>query len=392
MPIYDFDKIVDRRAYNSGKWNRYPEDVIPMWVADTDFEAPPEIAEAIRRRMEHHTFGYTFQFDAMQEAVAERMKQRYNYEVLPEEVMFSATVNISLNVIAKSFGKDGDAILMQSPIYGPFRMAPANQGKFAYQVELQAVQDSDHTFHYEIDYDALQFAAMSPQSKMLFLCNPHNPGGFAYTREMLEKTVQICMDNDLIIVSDEIHAEVMLDRKQHIPTATLSPEIAQHTMTLLSPSKMFNTPGLQCAIMIVHNEEWRKQMAMTQFSMGYANMLGVEASLAAYLHGDEWQRQALAYMQANRDYALEYIQECFPHVKTTVPETTFLLWMDWRDVPIDENPYDFCLNEAKVALSPGNFFGDNTDGFVRLNYGCPRSILQEGLERIHKALERRLGS
>ena len=256
MPTYDFDKIVDRRAYNSGKWNRYPEDVIPMWVADTDFEAPPEIAEAILRRMEHHTFGYTFQFDAMQEAVAERMKQRYNYDVLPEEVMFSSTVNISLNVVAKTFGKDGDAILMQSPIYGPFRMAPANQGKFAYQVELQTVQDDEHTFHYEIDYDALQFAAMNPAIKaMMFLCNPHNPGGFGYTREMLEKTVQICMDNDLIIVSDEIHAEVMLDGTQHIPTATLSPEIAQNTITLLSPSKMFNTPALHCAIMIVHNEE-----------------------------------------------------------------------------------------------------------------------------------------
>ena len=125
--------------------------------------------------------------------------------------------------------------------------------------------------------------------------------------------------------------------------------------------------------------------------MGYANMLGVEASLAAYQHGDEWQRQALAYMQANRDYALEYIHECFPYVKTTAPEATFLLWLDWRDVPIDETPYEFCLNEAKVALSPGDFFGDNTDGFVRLNYGCPRATLQEGLERIHKALERRLG-
>jgi len=387
MTEYNFDEQIDRTGHFSAKWTAFDDDCLPMWVADMDFKSPPSAIEAMIERAKHGVFGYTMDPPKLKEAIVDRMKRLYDWDITPDDIVFSPGMVTALNATAKGFGKDGDAVLIQSPVYGPFYSATRNNRKFTYNVDMNYVDDGDGTFHYEADYDAFDRAASEEQTSIHFQCNPHNPGGFLYQREHLERIADSCLKHDVLIVADEIHSDLILEGK-HIPMATLSDEVAQNTLTMIAPSKTYNLPGMGCSILIAQNEEIRATISQTLRGMGvHVNILGYEAAYGAYTGGQEWLDQLLVYLKDNRDFALDFIRTHMPQIKTTVPQATYLLWMDMRDLGIDDLP-EFCNKEAKLNLSPGNFFGTLGEGFMRMNFGCPRATLEDGLNRLKTALDK----
>lgn len=388
MGTFDFDSVIERREDESIKWCYYEDDVLPMWVADMDFSSPPAVMEALHERVDAAHFGYTFDCSDLRRIICQRMKRLYDWDVDPQHLLFSPGLVVGLNVVARAIGKPGDAVLMNTPVYGPFLKAPANNARFAFTLDMRYVADDDHTFHYEIDWDAFEKAAAHPQASLFYMCNPHNPAGFMWREDDLRRVAEICMMNKVIMVADEIHHDLLLADRPHIPLASLSPEISQHTITMIAPSKTFNIPGLGVSALIVQDEALRKQVENSLWSSGaHVNILGYSAGVAAYQQGQPWLDELLPYLRANRDIVVQTVREDIPGLKTTVPEATYLAWFDCRALGVEGDLQQFFLEKAKVAMNPGTFFGNAGEGFVRLNFGCPRSLLQEGLKRIAAAIE-----
>ncbi len=387
MTIYNFDEEIDRKQHSSAKWTYFEDDNLPMWVADMDFRSPPSAIEAMIERAKHGVFGYTMDPPKLKDTIVERMKNLYDWDITPDDIVFSPGMVTALNATLKGFGKDGDGVLLQTPVYGPFFTATRNNRKFTYNVDMTYVDDGDGSFHYEADYDAFDRAASEEQATVHFNCNPHNPGGFTYSRPDLERIAESCLKHDVLIVADEIHSDLILEGK-HIPIATLSEEIAQNTLTMIAPSKTYNLPGMGCSILIAQNKEIRETIAGSLRGMGvHVNILGYEAAWGAYTGGQEWLDQLLVYLKGNRDFAIDYIRTHMPQIKTTIPNSTYLLWMDMRGLGVDDLP-DFCAKEAKLNLSPGSFFGHGGEGFMRMNLGCPRSTLEKGLSQLKEAVDK----
>lgn len=392
--VYDFDSRLDHRAHNGAKWFEYDEDVLPLWVADMDFKVAPAIIEALHERVDFGVFAYTRQDDVLLDLICQRMKRLYDWDVQPEEIILIPGVVAGLMIAADFVGKPGDGILNQTPIYGPFLTVPPPRGRFTQMAELNYVADDDYTFYYEFD-PAVFEAEISKQTSMLYFCNPHNPTGQMYSREEIEQIAEICARHDMIICSDEIHCDLLLSEKRHIPTASISPEISQRTITLMAPSKTFNLPGLQGSFAIIQNAELREKFTHTAHNMhaygwGGANLniLTYTAMRAAYEHAEDWKEAMLDYVRDNRDFARAYLRQHIPQIKSTNPEATFLIWLDCRGLGLtDQTAKDFFVEKARVAMNPGSFFGNDYDQFVRLNLACPRSVLEEALERMAKAVQ-----
>lgn len=388
MSLYNFDEIVPRRGSYSAKWTVYPEDVIPLWVADMDFVSPREVIERLHRRVDEGIFGYTMDSPELRELLVERMKTLYQWEVQAEDLVFIPGMVLALNLVSRIVGKPGDGILMQTPVYGPFLSVPGANDRFAVQVDLAPMPTGKNTFTYAIDYNAFE-KAITRQTSSFFLCNPHNPAGRALRREELEQLAELCLKHHITIVSDEIHCDLLLGNAKHIPIASLSPEIARQTITLIAPSKTFNLPGLACSVAIVQNKDLRRQLENAARNLGvHVNLMGLEGATAAYSHGDVWLKEVLAYLKQGRDQVVSTIEKKMPIIKTTVPEATYLAWLDCRDLPLppDTSAFDFFLKEAKVALNPGTFFGTGYEGYVRLNFAAPHQVVQEALERMKVAI------
>ncbi len=387
MTAYNFDEIIDRRGHHSAKWSMVEGDCLPMWVADMDFRSPPSSIDAMIERARHGVFGYTIDPPKLKGAVVERMSRLYDWEIEPDDVLFSPGMVLALCAVCRGFGKPGDAVLIQTPVYGSFFKAVSGNQKFTYNIDMDYSADGEHSFHYENDYDAFERAAREEQTSIHLQCNPQNPAGFLYSREELERIGEICLENEVLIVADEIHSDLILEGK-HIPIATLSEEIAQNTLTMIAPSKTYNLAGMACSVLIAQNKEIRERMAAAlQGISAHVNIMGYEAAYGAYTGGDEWLRQLLIYLKDNRDFAIDYIRRHLPQIKTTVPQSTYLLWMDLRELPIEGDVFKFCTESAGIAPTPGPFFGEAGEGFVRLNFGCPRATLQEGLERLKAAVD-----
>ena len=383
---YDFDRLIDRHSSNSGKWEMYPEDVLPLWVADMDFPSADEIKQALHERVEHGVFGYPGHVDNLRALICERMERLYDWAVQPEEIVFFPGLVNGLKVVSEITGERHRAqVLALTPVYGPFLMAPGMGERELLCVETPA-RFHDGVITYHLDFDAIE-AAITPHTKLMQMCSPHNPIGRSFSREELERIAGICLKHDLILVSDDIHCDLLLNGQQHIPLATLSPELAARTVTLMAPSKTFNTAGLFCGYGIIQNPALRRVIEKRTFGAG-VNLLGFTAAEAAYRYGQPWLGQMLAYLAANRDFAVNYIRNNLPGIRTTNPDSTYLLWLDCRGAGIEGKPSEFFLKEAKVALNDGAWFGPGGEGFVRLNFGCPRSVLAEGLERMRDALVR----
>ena len=378
----NFDQIINRRCTESVKWNKFDEDVLPMWVADMDFRSPEPVIAALQERVAHGIFGYGFELEGLQEAIAAHLLDREDWPVALEQISFVSGVVTGFNHAIYSLTDPGDSILIQTPVYPPFLAAPEQAGRVL--VENQLIRKPDGK--YEIDFDDFEKKAASGV-KLFILCSPHNPVGRVFTREELTRMAEICLAHDVLICSDEIHADLIFSESRHIPIASLSPEISAKTVTYLAPSKTFNIAGLSTSVFIAQDPVMRKQLDESMpMLLGHPNILGLHAARAAYQHGRPWLDAALQYLAANRDYLFDYVQNQLPGINMWRPEGTFLAWLDCRGLDLEVSPFEFFLNEAKVGLNDGLTFGSTGEGFVRLNFGCPRAVLEDGLDRMREAV------
>jgi cystathionine beta-lyase len=373
----DFDRIIDRSGTSSEKWERYRNrDVIPLWVADMDFRSPPAVIEALHARVGHGVFGYTLPPGELHDVVRRMLRQDFDWKVEHDWIVWLPGLVAGLNLACRAVGGEGDEVLVPIPVYPPFMSAPRHGRRTAVTVPL-SVKSGRRTF----DFEALE-RAVTRRTRLLLLCNPHNPVGRAYDREELDQVARLCERYDLVICSDEIHSGLLLDTdRRHIPIATISPETACRTITLMAPSKTFNIPGLGCAFAVVPDPGLRSRFIEAMAgTVPPVNTLGYTAALAAYRHGDAWQRELLTYLRGNRDLVAQEIA-LMPGLSMDRVEATYLAWIDARETGLDD-PSAF-FEQAGVGLSDGALFGGA--GFVRLNFGCPRPLLREALGRMRRA-------
>ena len=388
-----FDKIIDRRSSNSTKWHAFPDDVLPMWVADMDFAAPAPILGALNSAVEHGVLGYEFQLEKLKEIVATRMQKLYDWDVKTEDVVPIPGLVTGFNVAARIHCKPAEGILIQTPVYPPFMKVQENMGMVTQIAELKKVA-KEEIIHYEIDWDVFENALHSEDAKtsMFLFCNPQNPTGTVYGKDDIKRIADICEREDMLICSDEIHSELLLGGNKHIPIAAISPEAAQRSITLVAASKTFNIAGFFVGFAIIQNRKIRKKFIKEVQEMTlHTNSLGHIASEVA-LSGvcDDWLEELLIYLAENRDFLVNYVKENFPGVRITNPEATFLAWLDFSALieqgKVTTPLQDFFMEKGKVAFNEGSTFGPGGEGFIRLNFGCPRETLLEGLERMKRAL------
>lgn len=382
----DFNKVPDRRnSSNSLKWTKYPNDVLPMWVADMDFPAPKPILTALHKAVNHGVLGYEYPTDQLKETVAARMDRLYDWRVKPEAVLAVTGIVSGFTVAARAFCTPKKGVAIQTPVYNEFLEIKDHAG--IPQIDIPLVKRVFENFlHYEIDWDV--FEKQVKKAGMFLLCNPHNPLGIIFTRKELTRMAEICIKNNVLIVSDEIHSELLLDDNKFTPMAKISPEIANHTITLIAPSKTFNVPGLFCGFAIIQNKELRDRFEteMNHLCL-HVGSLGLHAANAAFSGKcDDWLKDLRRYLTDNRDFIVGYVSEYMPNVRTTIPDATYLAWLDFTQAGINGSPYEFFLTNAKVAVSDGKIFGREGEGHVRLNFGTSRKLLAQGFERMRKAL------
>jgi cystathionine beta-lyase len=378
MASFDFDTFVDRRQTASVKWDRYKDrDVLPMWVADMDFCSPPAVIDALHRRVDHGVFGYTSAPEPLVECLVDLMEKRYGWKIEPEWLVWLPGLVTGLNVACRAVGAPGDAVMSATPVYPPFLTAPGH-----FQRTLIRVPMSKAKHRWEPDFDRME-AQMTPETRLLLWCSPHNPVGRVFSRFELERLAEICLAHDVIICSDEIHCDLVLDpEKWHIPTASLAPEVADQTITLMAPSKTFNIPGLSCAFAVISQPALRGRFTKAMEGIvPHVNALGYTAALAAFSHGWEWLAALIDYLRANRNRVAERIDR-ISGLSAAPVEASYLTWIDTRQTGI-ENPAGF-FEKAGVGLSDGRDF--DGDGFVRLNFGCRRRQLDLALDRMEAAL------
>ncbi|WP_415895189.1 MalY/PatB family protein [Neptuniibacter sp. PT34_22] len=374
----EFDYQINRKGTASQKWEKYSDsDILPMWVADTDFMSPPAVIKALHERIDHGVFGYTNVPVELNELVIERMQNFYDWEVNSNDIVWLPGLVCGLNLACRSLGESGDTVLTPKPIYPPFMSAPRLSDREVCTLPMQDIDGRKI-----IDFDALE-NALTDRTRLLLFCNPHNPGGTVYRKEELERLAAIIIKHDLYICSDEIHCDLILEQGlQHTPIASLSPEIAARTITLMAPSKTFNIAGLGCSFAIIGNPELRKKFINTKKGVvPDVNLLGYTAAIAAYQEGEAWNQQQLDYLRANRDYLQKEINQ-IPGLKLAPIEATYLAWIDVSGAKLT-NPAHF-FEQAGIGMSPGRDFGDNN--YMRLNFGCTRSTLKEAVRRIKHAL------
>jgi cysteine-S-conjugate beta-lyase len=382
MP-YDFDRVIDRRNTESNKWHKFPPEVLPLWVADMDFPSPEPVIRALRERVEHGFFGYGAEQPEFHEVTCDRLLKRYGWKVPPEALVLLPGVIAGFNMAARAVTSAGDGVLMQLPVYPPILRLPDNVKMSRDGVDLVRGAEGRYT----IDMDAFE-RAITPLTRMFLLCNPHNPVGRVFTRDELARMAEICLRRGLVICADEIHGELIYPGHQHVPIASLDPEIEARTITLMAPSKTFNLAGLRCAVAVIPNQALREKFVAARLDMVQTpNILGYTAMLAAYRDGQPWLDELLRYLESNRDFLVKHVRNNFPGIEVGVPEATYLAWLDCRKARIPNNdPFTFFLDTGKVSFNDGATFGRGGQGFVRLNFGCPRSLLVEGLERMGTAL------
>ncbi len=373
---FDFDAPVERRGTWSTRWERYPVDVIPLWVAATDFRAPPPLLEAQQRRIAHGIFGYNVPPAALRDAVIERMQRLYGWRIEPDWVVFVSGIVPGLHLAARHLTRADQHALVPTPVYHHLKRSLVLAKREHTDVPLVLSKD-----RWVWDEDFLATAA-KPNSRLLFLCNPQNPGGTIFTRDELVRLAAFAQKHDLVICSDEIHADILLDEgKPHVPIASVSREASRRSVTLISPNKAFGFPGAGCAFAIIEDAELRRAFSSEHHATVHdPSVFGYEASLAAYRECSEWLEAQLEYLRANRDL-VEREVAAMPGLRMAHVEATYLAWIDATGLGVAD-PYEHFLKNG-VALSPGAQFG--APGFVRLNFGTQRAVLEEALKRISSA-------
>jgi cysteine-S-conjugate beta-lyase len=383
---FDFDTPVDRRGTGSFKWDRYGKrDVIPLWVADMDFRSPPAVVAALEGRAAHGVFGYTHATDELEAAVLASLARDYSWEVPVTWLVWLPGLVSGLNVVCRTVGVPGDDVATFVPIYPPFLTAPGLGLRSVLRVPLVFSREADgaETGRWEMDLDLLEHS-LTPRTRLLLLCSPHNPVGRVWSRTELEALADLACRRNLVVGSDEVHAGLVLDEdKRHIPLATLGPQIAARTITLMSPSKTYNVPGLGCSFAVISDPALRRDFcAAMEGIVPHVNLFGYVAARAAYEGGRAWLEALLEYLRANRDLVEKEVA-ALPGLSMGHVEATYLAWIDARGSGLPDPAKTF--ERAGVGLSDGADFGE--PGFVRLNFGCSRSLLAAGLSRMRAALE-----
>lgn len=379
---YDFDDAVDRRRSDSSKWLLHGQDVLPFWTADMDFRSPEPVLDALRARVDHGIFGYCMEPFELREVVASRLKRLYGWEVSPDWIVFQSGAILGFTRACRAVASPGDGVLVQMPVFGPIHEAPGLNQLVLNEASL--VQASHGS--YEVDFEVFE-GAITDRTRVFILCNPHNPVGRVFRLQELERMAETCLRHNVLICSDEVHCDIVFSGSKHIPIASLDPEIERRSVTLFSPSKTFNQPGLRCSMAVVPDPVLRNKLQRAaSIHFPEVNTLGFVATLAAYRHCQDWLDEVLQYLEVNRNLLVDYVLQNLPGVKVYRPEALYLAWLDCRQTAIRENPARFFLEQARVALTDGSTFGTGGEGFVRFNFACSRSLLLEALDRMSAAL------
>ncbi len=381
---YNFDEMIDRCHTESIKWHFFDPDVLPMWVADMDFRSPEAVVRTLVERAQHGIYGYGGEPADLRGLLVERLDRLYGWKIEPEAIVFLPGVITGFNLACHAFTREGDGLLVQTPVYPPILHAHEHCGLVRDENEL--VRGADGS--YGIDFDAFE-AAIQERTRIFVMCNPHNPVGRVFRRDELERLAEICVRHDLLICSDEIHCDLIFSESKHTPIASIDPEVARRTITLMAPSKTFNIAGLDCAFAVIPDEEIRRQYEASRKGLvGGVNILGFTAATAAYREGAQWLADLMVYLQGNRDHLVERVHRELPGIHVVAPEGTYLAWLDCRDLDLKPTACEFFIDKGRVAMNDGASFGPGGEGFVRLNFGCPRAQVDEALDRIKRALEK----
>ncbi len=383
IKMFDFDKIIDREGTDSVKWDLRKNvfgnaDVLPMWVADMDFETPEFVTKAVIERAKHAVYGYSFFSDRYFETLIAWLKRRHNWEVEKDWIVFSPGIVTAVKAAVHAYSAEGDGVIVQPPVYFPFFDAiKINKRK---QLTNQLLY-LDQT--YKIDFEDL--AKKAKQAKMILISSPHNPVSRCWTKEELLLLGEICIKNEVIIISDEIHADLILPGYKHIPIASLSDELAEITVTCMAPSKTFNVAGLFNSSIIIKNSKLRERFVnvLKSLHLVHSNIFAMTASEAAYAEGDQWVDEMMTYVKGNFDLLERYFKTELPFLSLAKPEATYLAWIDFSKTGLSNKKIrKMLVDEAGLGLSPGTVFGEGGSGFMRMNVGCPRSVVKEALEKL----------
>lgn len=385
---YSFDEVIDRTGTAAVKidgmkevWGR--TDLLPLWVADMDFATPPFILDAIRRRCEHPILGYTEKPESYYQAIIGWVKRRYGMEVSKEQLNYVPGIVAGLGMALNCFTAPGDKVMIMPPVYHPFAWLVQRNGRRLVECPLKLENGT-----YRMDLDL--FRRSIKGVRVLILCNPHNPGGVVWTKEELETLADVCAEDNVIVFSDEIHADLTLPPHRHVPFAMISEHARNNSVTFMAPSKAFNMPGMAASHTVIYNEGLRKRFVayLDAGELDMGHVLAYPAVEAAYTQGDEWLEQCLAYVQANIDYVEAYLQENLPAIQAMRPQASYLVWLDCRKLGLSQKALvDFFVSGARLALNDGAMFGKEGEGFMRMNVGCPRSILEQAMKQLKEAYD-----
>ena len=385
---FNFNKIIDSTNNFSAKWSEMNKnfgsnDLLPMWVADMDFLTAPCIMEALKDRLEQGIFGYTTRPSSYNESIVNWLDNRFSWKIKKEWLMFSPAVITSISLLIQNLTQKNDKIMIQEPVYSPFHNIVELNERDLVISPLIKLDDGS----YIMDYEDIE--AKIKDVKIFILCNPHNPVGRVWTREELTRLGQICLKHNVIVISDEIHSDIILKNHKHIPFASISKEFCKNTITCMAPTKTFNLAGLQSSFLVMSNPYYYEVMdrAFSTLDIKRNNAFSLVATEAAYNYGEDWLDELIKYIEDNVDFAIEYIKTHMPKLKVKKPEGTYLLWVDFNSLNVDEKDLkDALINKGKVALNSGSSFGIGGDGYYRINLACPRAMVLEALKRIEFAI------
>ena len=386
---FNFDKIIDRTNNFSAKWSEMNKnfgtnDLLPMWVADMDFLTAPCVMEALKDRLEQGIFGYTTRPSSYNESIVNWLDNRFSWKINQEWLMFSPAVITSISLLIQNLTQKNDKIMIQEPVYSPFHNIVESNERNLVISPLVKLDDGS----YVMDYEDIE--AKIKDVKVFILCNPHNPVGRVWTREELTRLGEICLKHNVLVISDEIHSDIILKNHKHTPFASISKEFRENTITCMAPTKTFNLAGLQSSFLVISNPYYYEVMdkAFSILDIKRNNAFSLVATEAAYNYGEDWLYELIKYIEDNVDFAIDYIKNHIPQLKVKKPEGTYLLWVDFSNLNVDKKDLKNALiNKGRIALSDGSSFGIGGDGYYRINLACPRSMVLEGLKRIEFAIK-----
>jgi len=386
---FNFDKIIDRTNNFSAKWSEMNKnfgtnDLLPMWVADMDFLTAPCVMEALKDRLEQGIFGYTTRPSSYNESIVNWLDNRFSWKINQEWLMFSPAVITSISLLIQNLTQKNDKIMIQEPVYSPFHNIVESNERNLVISPLVKLDDGS----YVMDYEDIE--AKIKDVKVFILCNPHNPVGRVWTREELTRLGEICLKHNVLVISDEIHSDIILKNHKHTPFASISKEFSENTITCMAPTKTFNLAGLQSSFLVISNPYYYEVMdkAFSILDIKRNNAFSLVATEAAYNYGEDWLYELIKYIEDNVDFAIDYIKNHIPQLKVKKPEGTYLLWVDFSNLNVDKKDLKNALiNKGRIALSDGSSFGIGGAGYYRINLACPRSMVLEGLKRIEFAIK-----